>query len=482
MTFVAELSPPAVWRHFDAILTIPRASKNEAQIRAVVVEVTDQLGLSHDVDAAGNIVVRKPATPGHENAPVTILQAHLDMVNEKNSDVDHDFTKDPIRPRLDGEYLKATGTTLGSDNGIGVAMMLAVMESSELTHGPLEFLFTVDEESGLTGAAQLDGSMLEGTSLLNLDSEEEGIVYVGCAGGGDSTLRIPVAEAPVAGAAVVLRLGLSGLRGGHSGADIHLQRGNAISLLARALWAAVQTVPVRLAEISGGSAHNAIPREAGATVVVPREHRQPFEDAVRAEFEAIRAEYTPADPNIALNVTEGSAGTAWTEVVSNTILRLLTGLPHGVLAMNYAIPDLVETSTNLATVGIADGGLAIKLSSRSSVDTALEAVRRRIRALGLLAGAEVEEDEAYPGWSPNLESALLGVVQQVHERTFGTKPDVKAIHAGLECGIIGKKKPGLDMVSFGPQIEFPHSPDERVHIASVERFYTWLTAVLEALT
>ena len=450
MTFVATLEPTVVWSHFDAILTIPRASRDEARMRSHVLDAATRRGCGHAVDAAGNVVVRKPAAPGHEAAPVTVLQSHLDMVQEKNAGVAHDFATDAIVPRRDGDYLKATGTTLGSDNGIGVAAMLAVLEAADLVHGPLELLFTIDEETGLTGAAQLDAELLAGRRLINLDSEEEGLVYVGCAGGGDTRITLPLAAAAAGSHDVAVPLGLTGLKGGHSGCDIHLQRGNAVGLLARMLWAAHLQTPLRLARIEGGSAHNAIPREAFATIVVGASQRERVVAALRGEFAAIQDEYRPADPAMALAVGDADrADTAWTPETTTTALRLIASLPHGVEAMSYDIPDLVETSNNLATAKGADGSLVLTTSSRSSIDAALDALRRRIRATAELAGAAVDQRPAYPGWKPNLDSPLLEVVKAVHARELGAAPGVKAIHAGLECGIIGKKVPGMDMISFG---------------------------------
>ena len=482
MTFVSELDPPALWKHFDNILAIPRASKREDRMRAHIVELADRQGLAHQCDAAGNLVVRKPATPGHEGAPVTILQSHLDMVQEKNADVVFDFATDAIVPEREGEYLTACGTTLGSDNGIGVATMLALIGETDFTHGPLELLFTIDEETGLTGAAEIDASLLQGRQLINLDSEEDGIVYVGCAGGGGSQLSVDVGMEPVSAGLIALSVSLTGLKGGHSGCDIHLQRGNAVKLLGRALWAASSQASFQLCRLTGGSAHNAIPREAFATLVAPEDARSTLSAASRDEIEAIRSESGPADADLQLSVDAATAPrTVWDLRTTERVLRLVNALPHGVGAMSTDIPDLVETSVNLATVEEAKGQVQIGLSSRSSIDSALEAMRGQVRAIGELAGAEVHEDAAYPGWKPDLESRLLGVVQSIHEQELGTVPEVKAIHAGLECGILGKKIPGIDMISFGPQIEFPHSPDERVHIGSVGRFYTLVGATLKEL-
>jgi len=482
MTFVTTLEPTTLWQHFDTILTIPRGSKNETRMRQYVIEVTDRAHLMCNIDATGNTVVRKPGTAGHEDAPVTILQSHLDMVNEKNADVQHDFTKDPIIPQRDGDYLKATGTTLGSDNGIGVATMLAILEATNLVHGPLELLFTIDEETGLTGAKQLTANFLEGRQLINLDSEEEGILYVGCAGGGDTVLKLQLGIAAIAPSHIAVAFALTGLKGGHSGCEIHLQRGNALRLLARAVLAGHRGASIRLARFEGGSAHNAIPREAFATVVVDAVTRDEMVAAIEKEFAAIQTEYHSVDPGMQLTTTNMEPPhNVWDQPTSDTVLRLLNGLPDGVEALSLDIPDLVETSTNLATVKPEGGALAIALSSRSSIDSALEALRGRIRAIGLLADAAVEENEAYPGWKPNLNSHLLKVVKKVHRCKLGSDPRIKAIHAGLECGIIGKKVPGMDMISFGPRIEFPHSPDERVHIGTVEQFYRLLVATLEDL-
>ena len=485
MTFVSELEPRALWGHFDHILTVPRPSKGEQAMRAYVTALAEKRGCEVRRDDAGNVVVVVPATAGHEAAPVTVLQSHLDMVQQNNSDTPFDWANEAIRPLRDGDYLTADGTTLGSDNGIGVSAMLALVEADDVVHGPLELLFTSDEESGLTGAAQLSAELLHGERLLNLDTEEEGALYVGCAGGGDTMLRLPIAEGPAPDGYAALAVSVTGLKGGHSGVDIHLQRANAVQLLARTLLAAGGGAapggvdPFPLARLDGGSAHNAIPREAFATVLVPAGRAAAARDAMEREFAAAAAEFAAADPDAGLSVEAAAApATAWNGA---TALRLLNALPHGVLGMSYDIPDLVETSTNLATVVRAGDRLEILVSSRSSVDSAIEAVRRRVRSAGELAGAGVVERGGYPGWKPDMGSELLAVMKRLHERVIGHPPAIKAIHAGLETGIIGEKYPGMDMISFGPQIEFPHSPDERVHVASVERFWKLLVATLEEL-
>jgi dipeptidase D len=483
MSIVESFEPRAVWKHFAEILTIPRASKREDRIRAHVIGKAEALGFDYTVDEAGNVVVRKPATAGREDASAVILQSHLDMVQEKNSDVEFDFDTDAIKPIVDGEYLTADGTTLGSDNGIGVAASLAVMEATDLVHGPLELLFTIDEETGLTGAADLDASLLRGRILINMDSEEEGALCVGCAGGADTDILLPVESEPIPNGWTALLIELGGLKGGHSGVDIHLQRANAIALLARFLAHAARSVGIRIADISGGSAHNAIPREARATVVLPAASEDAFASAFASEAEAARGEFSSVDPGMSFSISSAELPkAAWSSDTSNRAVRLLDALPHGVLGMSYDIPGLVETSTNLATVKPAGDELSIKMSTRSSVDSALEAVRGRIHSAALLAGARVEEEDSYPGWKPNMDSRLLAVLKDLSADVYGYEPEVGAIHAGLECGIIGEKCPGMDMISFGPQIEFPHSPDERVKVDSVGRFWTLLVRTLEKLT
>lgn len=482
MTFVSDLDPKTLWSHFDHILTIPRASKDEGRARAYVIEVAERNGLEHQSDNAGNVVVKKPGSGKGAEAPAVILQSHLDMVQEKNSDVDFDFGSDAIQPRQDGDWVTATGTTLGSDNGMGVAAMLAILEADDLDHPPLELLFTVDEETGLTGAAQLDASMLSARRLINLDSEDENKLCVGCAGGADSHLSLPIVRQPVGDNTAGLRVHLGGLHGGHSGIDIHLQRGNAVQVLARILTAGRDAGALRIADLTGGNAHNAIPREAQATIVVGAGAAKTVSEGMTAEYDRILDELKSAEPEmkVALETVDAPAD-AWDDDSTGRALGLLLALPHGVMAMSYDIPDLVETSNNLATVRESDGKLEIESSSRSSVTSALDALRRRIRAIGELAGASVKEDEGYPGWQPDMDSEMLAIGKQVHEEELGVDPEVYAVHAGLECGLIGEMLPGMDMISIGPQIEHPHSPNERVLVPSVERFWHLLTGSLARL-
>jgi dipeptidase D len=484
MSFVAELEPHALWQHFDDLLTIPRPSKHEEKARGYVIAVAERKGLPHREDAIGNVVVLKPASPGREGSPAVVLQAHLDMVTEMNAGTVHDFFKDPIIPRRDGDWVKATGTTLGADNGIGAATLLALLDADDLVHGPLELLFTVDEETGLTGALDLDPAALDlkGRLLLNLDSEEEGTVTVGCAGGSTSRLTLPLESAPAPKGTAALNIKLSGLKGGHSGMEIHLQRGNASKLLARVLFATAQQTPFHLASFSGGNKHNAIPREAAAQVVVPAAGRDAFQAAAEQEIAAVAAEIRSADPDVKLEVSESPApGRAWTVAASRRAIDLLNALPHGVLTMSYDIPGLVETSTNLAAVTSSEDSLTILMSTRSSVASAMRSTKRRLRSIAELAGAEVEETEGYPGWKPDLASPLLARFQQVHHRLTGKDAEVLAIHAGLECGILREKFPEMNAISFGPIIKGAHSPDEGVKIDSVGRFWELLKATLADL-
>lgn len=481
-TFVSELEPTALWQRFDEILAIPRPSTKEEAARQYVLGLAGRKGLRHRQDATGNLVIEKPASPGLEGAPIVVLQGHLDMVTEMNDGVRHDFDRDPIVPRREDGWVKATGTTLGSDNGIGVAAILGVMMADDLQHGPLELLFTVDEETGLTGAVALDpGAIaLRGRLLLNLDSEEVGTVTIGCAGGAVTRLLLPMETAP-APAGEVLDLRLSGLRGGHSGLEIHLQRGNAVQLLARALHAAAQGQKVHLASFRGGNKHNALAREAVARVIV--QDRAAFVEAVERETEGIKAEYRHTEPDLKLEVSAGSgdSGSVWSQALGERVLLLLNGLPHGVMAMSHDLEGLVETSVNLAAVAADKAGVGVLLSVRSSVGSALRAHRRRLRAFADLVGAQVEENEGYPAWRPNPDSALLARFQKVHERVAGEEAELVAVHAGLECGVIGEKFPGMDMISFGPQIEGAHSPDERVKVDTVGPFYRLLTETLAEL-
>jgi dipeptidase D len=478
-----SLEPQLVWKHFDALRRIPRPSKHEERAAEHVVQWAHAHGFAVKRDAAGNVVVRVPATPGFEGAPAVVLQGHLDMVPEKNSDVAFDFLADPIQVRVVDDYVYATGTTLGADNGIGVAAALAVAEDSEAVHGPLELLFTVDEETGLTGAQQLDPSLVSARTLINLDTEETGALYIGCAGGADAHHVFTVTLEPVPAGHVALAVKVRGLRGGHSGVDIHENRGNALKFLARLVAAPSRQVTpdLRLASVSGGSKHNAIPREAEAVITVPAGDKESVTKAIRDMAAVLQEEFGEIDPGQRVEVEETTTSQVFSASDGNRILDAFLACPHGVLAMSRAVPGLVETSNNLAVVTTEGKEVKVVTSSRSSVMPALKATLQQVEAVFRLAGASVQVHDGYPGWRPNPESQVLKTSVAVFQREFGSSPAIKAIHAGLECGLIGEKLPGIDMVSMGPQIESPHSPDERVKISTVADFYRLLKAVLAEL-
>ena len=482
MSVIENLEPKLVWKHFDEIRKIPRCSKHEEKIREYVIDFAKQQGLKTKVDKTGNVVILKPGSNGMENKPTVVLQGHMDMVCEKNSDVEFDFTKDAIKLKLDGDILTADGTTLGADNGIGLAISLAILEDKSLKHGPIEALFTIDEETGLTGAFAMESNMLTGKILLNLDSEDFGVITVGCAGGGDSMVELPLKTKPINGSLRSMNVKVSGLRGGHSGVDAHEQRGNAIKLLTRMLWKASENYDFYLSDIKGGDKHNAIPREAYAIVSVDEKDKDKFISTMKAEGKDILEEIKPIDPKFTVGFEDISKPSkAFDKDSQMKLLNLIHGLPHGVDKMSYDINGLVETSTNLATVALKDDNAVIGLSSRSSIKSALQDFRDRIRATATLAGAEVTEEKPYPGWKPNLNSNILKLSKKIFKDMYNKEPVVEAIHAGLECGIIGEKFPGMDMISIGPTIKYPHSPEEQVHVSTVSKFYKYVLKLLESI-
>ena len=477
---LSDLKPALLWKHFDEIRKHPHCSKNEKPLGDYVLKIADTLGYKAKRDDAGNIVVQKPATPGHEKSPIVVLQGHLDMVCEKNSDVDHDFSKDPIEVQIDGDWVTAKGTTLGADNGIGVAAGLALLEDDSVVHGPLELLFTTDEETGLNGARELTPDFIQGRILLNLDSEEEGAFTVSCAGGADSLTTLPIKRKSSADGEA-LKVSFTGLRGGHSGIDIHTGRGNAVQLLARMLND-VET-DFDLIGLEGGSKHNAIPREAFAQIIVKPADKDALSKLLQERFKDIQFEFKAVEKDMNLNVepVQGKTDNPMDETSKNAFLNLMVAMPHGVMAMSQEISGLVETSNNLAIVKTTEKEGTIHTSTRSSIHSALEATRKRIGIIAGMSGARIEHYEGYPAWPANLESALLAKMKTVYKEQTGKDAEIMAIHAGLECGIIGDKYPGMDMISFGPELKNPHSPDEKVSIGSVERFWDFLAATLKAL-
>jgi dipeptidase D len=481
-TEIKNLDPAVLWEIFYDLTQIPRPSKMEYKAVIFAKEYGEELGLKTHVDKTGNVIIRKPASPGYEKRKGVILQAHLDMVPQKNSDKEHDFEHDPIDALVDGDWVKASGTTLGADNGIGIAAALAVLQDNTLKHGPLEVLLTVDEETGMTGAFQLETGLLEGKILLNLDSEDEGELYIGCAGGMDTSGRLGYLEEPVSMDTTAFKLAVTGLKGGHSGLDIHLGRGNANVLMCRFVFDVAEKLHMRLASLEGGSLRNAIPREAFATVTIPTASRDGLLAAV-GEYEQIyRSELGSVEPELSFTASEAdSPPTIMDKSSQDKLVRLVCGMPNGVIRMDPGMPGVPETSTNLAIVRTGDGEAEIACLLRSSVESAKLALGSSLQGVLELAGAEVTHSGSYPGWKPDMDSPILAVMKSVYEREFGKVPDVKVIHAGLECGIIGDAYPGLDTISFGPTIRFPHSPDEMVHIESVKKFWDFLVRTLEEI-
>ncbi len=481
-----SLEPKLLWQHFDTIRKIPRPSKHEEKIIEGVKSWAAERGLEVAQDSAGSMTIKVPATPGHEGAPTVILQGHLDMVCEKNSDVDHDFMTQGIEVEVDGDWVRAKGTTLGADNGIGVAAAMAVADDPEAVHGPLELLCTVDEETGLTGAKELDPSILSGRVMLNLDTEEDGAIYIGCAGGADSLATLKTARRVASLGSVPIKVSVTGLRGGHSGLNIIENRGNAIKLATRVLLGAIdEGIELDLVSIDGGSKHNAIPRECFAVCRLEKGRIEAFKAVALELSEGFKEEFLASDPDLAVAVEELDDDEARRQVLNvharDRLLRILDGLPHGVLAMSRDVEGLVETSNNLATVATGEEEAKVTVSYRSSVMPALYAVRSQVGSIFRQAGAAVHVDDAYPGWKPNPDSPIVKKTSEIYERLFGSKPAIKAIHAGLECGLLIEKVPGMDVVSIGPQIENAHSPEECVQISSVQKFYKHLVAVLEDL-
>jgi dipeptidase D len=481
-----SLEPKLLWSHFDGIRQIPRPSKHEERIAAHIESWAKGKGYEVKKDATGSLAIMVPATPGHESAPTVIIQGHLDMVCEKNSDVDFDFMKDPIDVRVEGDWVKANGTTLGADNGIGVATALAVADDPDVVHGPLEILCTIDEETGLTGAKALDTSIVSGRVMLNLDTEEDGAVYFGCAGGGDTVTTLKAARRRGSLGSVPVKITVKGLKGGHSGLNIIENRGNAVKMMTRVLLAALERgLELDLVSLDGGSKHNAIPREAFAVCRVPKSALGDLEDVVDTCKTELDAEFSSIDPDLVIEVEQTDDSEEMREVFNlharDRLLHLLRTLPHGVLSMSRDVEGLVETSNNVAIVATTRDRVQVTTSTRSSLMPALEAARAQIRSAAELSGGDVEEEEAYPGWKPDPDSPVVNKTVEVYEELFGKRPPLKAIHAGLECGLLIDKLPGLDAVSIGPEIQNAHSPDEQVQISSVQRFYEHVKALLKAL-
>ncbi|MBU5614895.1 aminoacyl-histidine dipeptidase [Geomonas azotofigens] len=478
---IRGLEPRTFWNCFAAISAIPRPSGHEERIGEYILGRAKELGLERARDDSGNIVVKLPATPGKERVSSICLQSHLDMVCEKNADKVHDFLNDPIELVRKGEVLTANGTTLGADNGIGVATSLAIMEDQAVEHGPLELLFTVEEETGLAGAKNLSPALVSSRSLLNLDSEEEGALYIGCAGGKDTVGRWPLVREEAPSGWVPLRLTVKGLKGGHSGLEIDKGLGNAIKLVNRALMA-LTGLGARVASIDGGNMRNAIPRECGATILMAPERVAKAEPVVAELGATFLAELPTIDPGVRLTLEpcEAGATTVLEPRLQRQVLKTIAALPSGVQRMSVEIAGLVETSTNVSVIHTEGDELVLITSQRSSSASRLTEVVETVLSILELGGAAVEVSEGYPGWQPNIDSPLLQLARRCYRDLYQQEPEVKAIHAGLECGIIGERIPGMDMVSLGPNMEKVHSPDERVYIESVARYWSFVLQILKS--
>jgi len=479
---INQLQPGRLWHYFLEICNIPRPSKNEGKIAAYISEFAAKHNLPCTIDEAGNVLIRKPATPGYESRRTVILQSHLDMVCEKNSDTVHDFDHDAIEPWIDGNWVKAKGTTLGADDGIGIAATLAILESKDIPHGPLEALFTTDEETGLTGAFALKPGQLEGRILINLDSEDEGQLFIGCAGGRDTVATVPLETEDVPEGYVAYKASLTGLKGGHSGDDINKGLGNAVKLMNRFLWNAQDQFEIALADFNAGNLRNALAREAFAVFMMHPENEQFLLDYT-AEFLAdLRNEYHVTEPDLTFQVETCPKPTqVFNNVLQADLLDALYACPHGVIAMSREIPDFVETSTNLASVKVIDKKVVITTSQRSSVESSKKDVTDMVASVFYLLQADVEHSAGYPGWKPNPDSELLRITVDAYRRLFSQEPQVLAIHAGLECGLVGAIYPGMDMLSFGPTIKGAHSPDERLDIPSTVKFWELTLEVLKQI-
>lgn len=479
---ILSLQPDRIWFYFDEILKIPRPSRSEEKIARYIANFGETHNLETITDDLGNVLIRKPATQGMGKKQMIALQSHMDMVCEKNSDVIHDFERDPINAYIDGEWVKAQGTTLGADCGIGVAAQLALLESDNIKHGPIECLFTVDEESGMTGAAGLDPGFLKSRTLLNLDSEDEGELFIGCAGGRNSIAYFPYQQSQVPAGHLALRIDVRGLMGGHSGDDINRGLGNANKIIVRTLFEIHRLTVFSLSFIDGGKKHNAIPREAHAIITVPAAKKSEIEKCVMKFDQIVRSEFLSTDPHVKITCEPSEIPKHVLNAnIQTKFLRSLYSCPNGVIRMSPDLKDLVETSTNLASVKTSSDQITVVTSQRSSLASSLDDLSNMVKCNFLLGGAKVEQGDGYPGWKPDINSDILKICRDAYLRLFKEEPKVKAIHAGLECGLIGEKYPGMDMISFGPTVKGVHSPDERLNIVTVKKFWDYLLEVIKSI-
>lgn len=483
MSKLNNLEPNSVWHYFEDICQIPRPSKKESQIIEYLLSFAKANNLAAKRDQAGNVLISKPATDGKESNRTIVLQSHLDMVCEKNADTIHNFDVDPIKPYIDGEWVTAEGTTLGADCGIGISTQLAILSSNELTHGPLECLFTVDEETGLTGAKALQPGFFTGKVLLNLDSEDEGQLFIGCAGGIDTVATIKYTHVAIPEGFFPLKIAVTGLLGGHSGDDINKGRGNAIKILNRFLWQLSQKMDIHLSSFNGGNLRNAIAREAFANILIPFAKKEEVSIAFNIFRSEIEFELSANEPKIKFSLESADQpGFITDQITQANLLNSLYACPHGILAMSTRMPGMVETSANLASVKFLKGNtIEITTSQRSDLESSRNDAASMVESVFKMVGASVLHGEGYPGWAPNPSSEVLQIAKESYEKLFHIDPLVRSIHAGLECGLFLEKFSGLDMISFGPTLRDVHSPDEKIHIGSVQKFWDLLVHILANL-
>ncbi|MCW8328108.1 aminoacyl-histidine dipeptidase [Photobacterium sp. SDRW27] len=480
MSEISQLSPQPVWQFFDQICSIPHPSKHEEQLAQHIIKFAEGEGLEVRRDAVGNVFIKKPATPGMEDRKGVVLQAHIDMVPQKNEDTDHEFTKDPIQPYIDGEWVTAKGTTLGADNGMGMAACLAVLAAKDVEHGPLEVLLTIDEEAGMTGAFGLEEGWLEGDILLNTDSEQEGEVYMGCAGGVDGSITLDIEREAVPAKHAAVKLVIKGLKGGHSGCDIHTGRGNANKLLGRFLFAHAEELGLRLTNLTGGSLRNAIPREAFALVTLPATNVDKLNELFTHYQSILVAELGKVETDINLFVEPAELpADVLTATAQKRFYAVLNACPNGVLRMSDDIEGVVETSLNVGVITTEADKITILCLIRSLIDSGRSNVEGMLKAVAELAGAQCEFSGAYPGWKPDADSEVMHLFRETYNDIYGRTPNIMVIHAGLECGLFKEPYPTMDMISFGPTIKFPHSPDEKVNIETVGLFWEQMVAILK---
>ncbi|MGR5146797.1 aminoacyl-histidine dipeptidase [Photobacterium alginatilyticum] len=482
MSEISQLSPQPVWQFFDQICSIPHPSKHEELLAQHIIKFAEGEGLDVRRDAVGNVFIKKPATPGMEDRKGVVLQAHIDMVPQKNEDTEHEFTEDPILPYIDGEWVTAKGTTLGADNGMGMAACLAVLAAKDVEHGPLEVLLTIDEEAGMTGAFGLEEGWLEGDILLNTDSEQEGEVYMGCAGGVDGSITLDIERETVPAEHAAVKLVIKGLKGGHSGCDIHTGRGNANKLLGRFLFAHAEELGLRLTSLTGGSLRNAIPREAFALATLPAANVDKLNELFTHYQSILSAELGKVETDINLFVEPAELpADVLTETAQKRVYAVLNACPNGVLRMSDDIEGVVETSLNVGVITTDADKITILCLIRSLIDSGRSNVEGMLKAVAELAGAQCEFSGAYPGWKPDADSEVMHLFRETYKNIYGRTPNIMVIHAGLECGLFKEPYPNMDMISFGPTIKFPHSPDEKVNIETVGLFWEQMVAILKAI-